>query len=51
MKSFIASLSQSEDKLDGWNESVWMFLVDGATVHRDAKITFKLQDGKEVTST
>jgi len=44
MKSFIASLSQSEDKLDEWNESVWMFLVDSGIIHRDESITFRFKN-------
>jgi hypothetical protein len=45
MKVFIKNLSESEDKLDEWNERIWMLLVDGATVHRDSSITFKLYNG------
>jgi DNA invertase Pin-like site-specific DNA recombinase len=48
MKAFIASLSESEDKLDEWNERIWMLLVDGATVHRDSSITFKLYNGIDI---
>ena len=47
MKSFIANLNQSEDKLDEWNERVWMLLVESATVHRDSSITFKYHKGEE----
>lgn len=48
MKSYLANLSVSEDILDEWNESIWMLLVDSATVHRDKSITFIFQDGKEL---
>ena len=50
MKSFLASLSQSDDELDDWNESLWMLMVDSATVHRDSRITFKFKNGKEIRS-
>jgi len=46
MKSFLANLSQSEDELDGWNESLWMLMVDSATVHRDSSITFIFHNGE-----
>jgi predicted nucleic acid-binding Zn-ribbon protein len=48
MKSFIKNLSESEDKLNEWNERIWMLLVDGATVHRDSSITFKLYNGIDI---
>jgi len=49
IKAFINNLSQSDDKLDEWNEHVWMTLVERAVVHRDSSITFKLNNGEEVT--
>jgi chromosome segregation ATPase len=48
MKAFTASLSESEDELSDWNERIWMLLVDGATVHIDTSITFKLKNGEEL---
>ena len=51
MKSYLVNLSVTEDILDEWNESIWMLLVDSATVHRDKSITFKFQDGKELKAT
>jgi site-specific DNA recombinase len=48
MKAFIKNLSESEDKIDEWNERIWMLLVDGATVHRDSSITFKLYNGIDI---
>jgi DNA invertase Pin-like site-specific DNA recombinase len=50
MKSFISNLKQVEDKLSDWNEHIWMLMVNSAVVHRDASITFKLNNGKEITS-
>ena len=49
MKSFLTNLTQSEDKLDDWNESLWMLMVDSATVHRDSSITFRFQNGNDAT--
>ena len=50
MKTFVANLSKSEDKIAEWNESIWMLLVKSAIVHRDKSITFKLNNGKEIRS-
>ena len=50
MKTFVANLSRSEDKITAWNESIWMLLVKSAIVHRDKSITFKLNNGKEIRS-
>jgi site-specific DNA recombinase len=49
MKAFINNLNQSVDKLDEWNERIWMLLVESAIVHKDKKISFKLNNGEEVT--
>lgn len=49
MKSFLGNLSHSEDELDDWNESHWMLIVDGATVHRDSSITFLFHNEEETT--
>ena len=46
MKSFLVNLTQSEDKLDDWNESLWMLMVESATVHRDSSITFMFHNGE-----
>ena len=48
MKAFINNLSELEDKFDEWNKRIWMLLVDGATVHRDSSITFKLYNGIDI---
>ncbi len=40
---------KSEDKITEWNDSIWMLLVDSATVHRDSSITFKFTNGNEIT--
>jgi len=48
MKTFVANLSRSEDKIAEWNESIWMLLVKSAIVHRDKSITFKFNNGEEI---
>ena len=50
MKTFVANLSKSEDKIAEWNESIWMLLVKSAVVHRDNCITFKFNNGEEIKS-
>ncbi len=50
MKTFVANLSRSEDKITAWNESIWMLLVKSAVVHRDNYITFKFNNGEEIKS-
>lgn len=47
LNAFVSVMSKSDDKLSDWNERIWMLLVDGATVHRDSSITFKLHNGIE----
>ena len=50
LSSFVINLNSSDDKLDEWNERIWMLLIDSATIHRDEKITFKFKDDLEVRS-
>jgi len=50
LKTFIATLKRVDDRLSGWNEHVWMLLVNSAIVHRDESITFKFQNGTDVKS-
>ena len=50
MKTFVVNLSQAEDKITAWNESIWMLLVKIAVVHRDNYITFKFNNGEEIKS-
>jgi len=49
MQTFIGNLEESEDELADWNERIWMLMVESAVVHRDSSITFKLQNGQEIT--
>ena len=50
MKAYLNNIIQAEDELDQWNERIWMLMVESAVVQRDSRITFKLQNGQEVTS-
>ena len=50
MKAYLNNIIQSEDELDQWNERIWMLMVESAVVHRNSRITFKLQNGQEITS-
>jgi len=45
MKTFITNLKKLENKLNNWNERIWMLMVESATVHRDLSITFKFRNG------
>jgi len=40
MKSFLSVLNKSEDELGGWNESIWMLMVEKAIVQRDKSVKF-----------
>lgn len=48
LKSFISNLKRVDDKLSEWNEPIWMLMVKSAVVHRDKRITFRMNDGKEI---
>ena len=45
MKTFLKSIEKSDDKLKCWNDSIWMLMVESATVYRDKKIKFKFYNG------
>ena len=47
--SYIAYLRKQPEKIEVWNKSAWMVLVEAAIVNRDSSITFKFYDGSEVT--
>ena len=48
LKAFISNLKRVDDKLSEWNEPVWMLLVKSAVVHMDKRITFRMNNGKEI---
>ena len=41
LKSFLSAMNKSEDKLNDWNEDVWMLMVENGIINRDKSITFK----------
>ncbi|MDY0074965.1 MAG: zinc ribbon domain-containing protein [Acholeplasmataceae bacterium] len=45
MKTFLKSIEKSDDKLKCWNDSIWMLMVESATVYRDKRIKFKFYNG------
>jgi hypothetical protein len=47
LKAFISNLIKTDDKLQDWNENVWLMLVKRAVVHRDDSITFIFYNGDE----
>jgi site-specific DNA recombinase len=50
LKAFLTNLKKVDDKLSDWNEHIWLMLVKNAIVHRDRSITFKLNNGNEITN-
>lgn len=51
LKAFLTNLKKADDKLSDWNEYIWLLLVKNAIVHRDKRITFKLNNGKQIRNT
>ena len=45
MKTFLKSIEKSDDQLKYWNDSIWMLMVESATVYRDKRIKFKFYNG------
>ena len=41
----LIEFEKSDDKLKYWNDSIWMLMVESATVYRDKKIKFKFYNG------
>jgi vacuolar-type H+-ATPase subunit D/Vma8 len=48
MRTYLNSITQAEDELDQWNESIWMLMVESAVVHRDSSITFRYKNSEEI---
>ncbi len=48
LKSFLSVMNKSEDKLNDWNEDIWMLMVENGTINRDKSITFKLKGALKV---
>jgi len=47
MQTFTTNLKKSENKLNNWNERIWMLMVGSAVVHRDSRISFRFHNGDE----
>ena len=48
LKKFIAELARQPVVLSGWDERLWVTLLDTATVHCDGRIMFLFKDGTEI---
>jgi len=49
LQSFINELEKQPLVLETWDEDVWSYLIDKATVNSDGTITFQFRNGKEIT--
>ncbi len=48
LNAFVSVMSKSDDKLSGWNERIWMLMVEKAIVQRDKSIKFILYGNHNV---
>ncbi len=48
LDKFILTLKQSEDIIMEFDEYLWLTVIDNVISHRDGRLTFKFQDGREV---
>lgn len=48
LKAFITELKNQPLVLETWDEDVWSYLIDKATVNSDGTITFLFRNGKEI---
>ena len=48
LNAFIADLAYRPNVLSEWDEDVWNYLVEKATVHEDKSITFLFRNGQEI---
>ena len=42
LNAFVSVMSKSDAKLSGWNERIWMLMVEKAIIQRDKRIKFIL---------
>ena len=45
---FMRALKKQPVVLDEWDDTIWIVMVENATVHRDGSITFRFYNGAEV---
>lgn len=50
LQEFISDLENRPSILDEWDEDIWTYLIDKATVNEDTSITFLFRNGKEITT-
>ena len=48
LRIFIDSIEKQPLVLETWDERLWIFLLDSATVHADSRITFRFKNGTEI---
>lgn len=48
LKAFIATLEKSTEKLEYWDDNIWMLLIENAVVRSNSSISFKFYNGLEV---
>ncbi len=49
LQTFIDNILKSQEVLTEWDSAVWNILVSSAIVHKDGSITFKFNNGTEIT--
>lgn len=50
LQEFINDLERRPSIIEEWDEDIWTYLIDKATVNEDASITFLFRNGKEITT-
>lgn len=48
LQVFVDDLASRPSVLEEWDENVWSYLIDRATVNNDGSITFLFRNGKEI---
>ncbi len=49
MKAFVKDLENRPLILEEWDEGIWNYMIDKATVNKDGTITFLFRNGREIT--
>lgn len=45
---FIRTLKRQPERMDTWDDTIWMVMVEKAIVHKDSSITFIFYNGTEI---
>ena len=48
MRLFIRTLKRQPERMDTWDDTIWMVMVEKAIVHKDGGITFVFYNGTEI---